>query len=87
MPEGEKKVETFGDATEIGKVIKGGQWNLYRIVADGNRLQHFINDTLTSEVIDLNADKRSESGVIGLQIHVGPPMTIQFKDLHLKLLK
>jgi hypothetical protein len=86
-PDGEKKVETFGDATEIGKVIKGGQWNRYRIVADGNRLQHFINDTLTSEVIDLNADKRSKSGVIGLQIHVGPPMTIQFKDLHLKLLK
>ncbi len=87
QPNGEKEIETFGDATEIGKVIKAGEWNRYRIVADGNRLQHFINDTLTSEVIDLDADKRSEQGVIGLQIHVGPPMTIQFKDLRLKLLK
>lgn len=84
--DGAKEVETFGDTEEIGKAIKSGEWNRYRIVAKGNRLQHYINDTLTCEVIDEDAEKRADDGVIGLQIHVGPPMKIQFKDLKLKML-
>lgn len=83
----EKVVETFGDAAEIGKVIKSGEWNRYRIVAKGKSLQHYINDSLTCEVIDENDDKRANEGVIALQIHVGPPMKIQFKDFKLKMLK
>jgi hypothetical protein len=79
-----KEVESFGDATEIGKVIKAGEWNDYRVVANGNRLQHFINGTLTAEVIDENADRRAEMGVLALQLHVGPPMVVQFKNLRLK---
>ena len=81
-----KEVESFGDAAEIGKVIKENDWNEYRIVAQGNKLQHFINGTLTSEVIDLDQDKRSSEGVIALQLHAGPPMQVQFKDLRIKKL-
>lgn len=81
-----KEVESFGDAEEIGKVIKAGEWNDYRIVARGNRLQHFINDTLTAEVIDENEEKRRMEGVIALQLHVGPPMVVQFKAIRLKTL-
>ena len=85
-PGNSKEVESFGDATEIGKVIKSGEWNDYRIVAKGNRLQHYINDTLTSEVIDEDPERGSEEGILALQIHQGPPMVIQFKDLKLKSL-
>ncbi|WP_164103908.1 3-keto-disaccharide hydrolase [Candidatus Laterigemmans baculatus] len=82
-----KEVESFGDAEEIGKVIKPNEWNDYRIVAQGNRLQHFINGQLTSEVIDLDEEKSTESGVLALQLHVGPAMTVQFKDVKLKQLE
>lgn len=81
-----KEVESFGDAEELGKVIKKDDWNDYRIVAEGNRLRHFINGTLTSEVIDLDEEKRSAAGVIALQLHAGPPMQIQFKDIKIKKL-
>lgn len=79
-----KEVESFGDATEIGKVIKRGEWNDYKVVAVGNRLQHYINGTLTAEVIDQDEAKRSMEGVLAFQVHVGPPMIVQFKDIELK---
>lgn len=81
-----KEVESFGDAAEIGKVIKRGEWNDYKVVAVGNRLQHYINGTLTAEVIDQDEQKRSMEGVLAFQVHVGPPMVVQFKDVMLKQL-
>jgi hypothetical protein len=81
-----KEVESFGDAAEIGKVIRSGEWNDYRIVAKGNVLEHYINDTLTSAVIDEDAENRAEEGVLAFQLHTGPAMVIQFKDIKLKSL-
>ena len=42
---------------------------------------------LMSELIDNQKDKAATSGIIALQAHAGPPMTIQFKDVRLKELK
>jgi Domain of Unknown Function (DUF1080) len=80
----QKKVETFGDATELGKVIKAEDWNHYRLVAAGTKLSHMINGTLMSEVIDSEAGKAASEGILAFQIHVGPPMVVQFKNVRLK---
>ncbi|QDT53353.1 hypothetical protein Pan44_13700 [Caulifigura coniformis] len=85
--DGKKEVESIGDAAELQKKIKMEDWNDYRIVARGNRLQHFINGDLMSEVIDNETDKAANSGVLALQAHTGPPMTVQFKDITIKELK
>ncbi len=82
-----KKIESVGDAGELGKKIKKEDWNDYRVVAKGNHLQHYINGVLMSEVIDNQADKAAASGVLALQAHTGPAMTVQFKELKLKELK
>lgn len=79
--DGSKKVESIGDADEIAKVFRTDAWNEYRVVAKGNTLQHYINDTLTSEVIDGQTEKAAKDGVIALQLHVGPAMVIRFKKL------
>ncbi|MCA9191860.1 MAG: DUF1080 domain-containing protein [Planctomycetales bacterium] len=86
---GEKnsEAEEFGDGAELGKVIRKEEWNHYRVVAQGNKLSHYINDTLMSEVIDNQADKAASEGVLALQIHVGPPMVVQFKNIRLKTIK
>lgn len=84
--DGSKKVETFGDAGEIAKAFHTDAWNEYRVVAKGNTLQHYINDTLTSEVIDGQTAKAAKDGVIALQLHVGPAMMIRFKNLTIKAL-
>lgn len=85
--DGSKSTEQFGDAAKIGEVIKGGEWNSFRVVAKGNVLQHYINGTLSSEVIDGQSEKAAKDGVIALQLHAGPPMVIMYKDLKIKALE
>jgi Domain of Unknown Function (DUF1080) len=71
---------------EIKKAIKPqGEWNDCVVVADGNHITYSINGQVTTEMID-NSPKALKSGVIGLQMHHGYTMTIQFKDLKIKML-
>lgn len=84
---GETTSERFGDETGLAAGIHPGQWNEFRVVANGNHLQHFINETLTAEVIDGQSDKAATKGVIALQIHQGPAMTVRFKNIKIRQLK
>jgi hypothetical protein len=80
------KVEVTGEvgkSDEIQASIKNEDWNEYRIVAKGNRLQHFINGKPTVDVTD-ETTVGAKEGVLALQIHQGPPMVVQFKDFELK---
>ncbi len=76
-------IGSTGDREALQAKIKNEDWNDYRIVARGNHLQHYINGVLMSEVIDEQKDKAATSGVIALQLHQGPPMVVQFKDIEL----
>ena len=83
--EGKKsRVGSTGDADALLSQVKWEDWNRYRIVAKGNKLQHFINDQLMSEVQDSETSKGSAEGVLALQLHAGPPMKVQFKNISLK---
>jgi hypothetical protein len=85
--DGTKQAVSIGDRDELQQKIRSEDWNDYRIVAKGNRLQHYINGELMSEVIDKETGKTRTAGVIAFQVHQGPPMTVQFKDIRLKELK
>jgi hypothetical protein len=63
---------------------KAKDWNDYRIVARGNHLAHYINDVQVVDVIDNDPKGRSLEGILALQIHAGPPMLVEFKDILLK---
>lgn len=84
---GGKTAENFADATALAASIHPGQWNDFRVVANGNHLQHFINGELTAEVIDDQSEKAATKGVIALQIHRGPAMTVRFKNIKIRKLK
>ena len=84
---GAKKEESIGDGKELGKAIKSEDWNHYKLVANGNKLSHMINGKLMSEVIDDQEGKAAVEGVLAFQIHQGPPMVIQFKNIKLTELK
>ena len=85
--DGEKAKVRFGDTTKLAAGIHPGKWNDFRVVADGNHLQHFINETMTAEVIDEQIDKAATNGVIALQIHRGPAMVVRFKNIKIRKLK
>jgi len=75
-----------GKSEDIQAGIKNEDWNDYVVIAKGNHLQHFINGMPTVDVIDESATKAAKSGVLALQVHVGPPMTVSFKNIRLKTL-
>jgi hypothetical protein len=77
----------IGSGEDLQKFVKSGDWNEMRVVARGNRLQHFVNGQLMSEVIDEQPDKRRLEGVLALQLHAGPPMKIEVKDIRLERLR
>ncbi len=80
-------VGTVGNSEDIQASIKAEDWNEYKIVAKGNHLQHFINGKQTIDVVDEDKANGSAAGLLALQIHAGPPMVVQFKDIVLKELK
>jgi hypothetical protein len=60
------------------------EWNEYVITAQGNRLEHRLNGFQTIELVDDDTARRAASGLLALQIHVGPPMLVEFKDILLR---
>jgi uncharacterized protein (TIGR03067 family) len=77
-------VGSLGKSEDIQAKIKNEDWNDYVIIAQGNHLQQFINGVQTVDVTDEQETAAAKSGVLALQIHVGPPMTVQFKNIRLK---
>lgn len=65
------------------KEFAPGEWHEYRILARGNHIQQWIDGHMTADVIDL-APGRALDGVLGFQLHRGPPMKVQFKDIFIK---
>lgn len=76
--------DTIGDKAVLGAHVKPNDWNTYHIIAKGNRLRHYVNGVLMSEVIDEDNENRSVEGLLGVQVHVGPPMKIAYRNIMLK---
>tara|TARA_B100000408_G_scaffold89153_1_gene68289 strand:+ start:1086 stop:1841 length:756 start_codon:yes stop_codon:yes gene_type:complete len=79
-----KEVEEFAKDADIAKAIKKEDWNSYRIVARNFNLSHYINDVKTTQVVDHDRKTRRADGLLALQLHAGPPMTVQFKNIRIK---
>jgi hypothetical protein len=74
----------LADADTLKSFIKPGDWNEYHLIVRGNILTHIINDHVMSIVIDDDAQHRRLDGLIGVQVHVGPPMKIEYRHFRLK---
>jgi hypothetical protein len=84
-PDGKiEKVGSLGERDALENEIHHGDWNEYVIIAKGSHLQQFINGKAMVDFVDEQMDKAAASGFIGLQLHAGQPMTVQFKDLRIK---
>lgn len=84
-PDGKPKVVgKLGDRKAIGATYKKGDWNEYVIIAKGNHLVHYLNGYQTIDLVDNDPKGRALSGILALQIHSGPPMVVEFKDVRLK---
>jgi len=83
----ERKVAgSLGNIDSLGTYIKTEDWNECHIIVKGNRLQHYINGKLMSDVTDNDPANRKMSGLLGVQVHVGPPMKVEYRNIRLKQL-
>lgn len=76
-------VGTFGDPDALLKKVNDQDWNDYTLIAQGERTVLKINDVVMCEVMD-NDPSRTPKGHLALQVHTGPPMKVQFKNIRLK---
>jgi hypothetical protein len=79
-------VGSLGDPAELKALIKGDDWNDLHIIARGNTLVQLLNGRVMSMLIDDDTANRKMDGLIGIQVHLGPPMKIEVRDIRLKKL-
>lgn len=77
-------IASLGNEKELQSKIKVEDWNSAHLKVKGNRMQHYINDILMSDVTDLDTINRKLSGYLGLQLHVGPPMRVEYRNIRIK---
>jgi type 1 glutamine amidotransferase len=79
-------VGSVGDSKEIQAKISKHDWNHYHVYVRGNHIVQKINGLTTCEITDNDAEKRAMSGILAFQLHAGPAMKIQFRNVLLKTL-
>jgi len=76
--------EELGDRDSLKTLIKSEDWNHMHLVIQGNVLKHYVNGVLMSEVWDEDEINKSLQGHLGFQVHVGPPMRVELRNIYLK---
>jgi sugar phosphate isomerase/epimerase len=85
------------EALKEAGYYKMQDWNEYTIIAVGNQLKQYLNGYPMIELIDndrvtdpddpKDRNGAAREGLLALQIHAGPPMVVEFKDIRIKELK
>jgi hypothetical protein len=88
IPAGKKAevIGTTGDTKELERFIRNGDWNEYHLIARGHTLIHMLNGHVMSVVVDEDKTNRRLEGLLGVQVHVGPPMKVEYRNFRLKAL-
>lgn len=83
--DGTKHITPLGDPKELMSHIRKQDWNEYQITAIGSELTLAINGKVMTHVTDNQEGLAAREGVIALQMHPGPPMKIQFRNLRIRI--
>ena len=76
-------VTAFGEAGPLAGFVND-DWNSVHLIIRGNVLTHIVNDHLMTVVLDDDPPNRPADGLIGVQVHVGPPMKVEYRNIRLK---
>jgi hypothetical protein len=76
-------VSTIGETKELA-ALATDDWNAVHLSIRSNVLAHMLNGRVMSVTFDDDAPNRSSQGLIGMQVHVGPPMKVEYRNIRLK---
>ncbi len=83
--DGKKETTSIGDPAGLLRKVKPNDWNEYRVIARGSDLTLEINGVVMAQATDRQTGHAAKEGIIALQMHPGPPMKIQFRNLRIKV--
>ncbi len=75
-----------GNQEQVNGVYKPNEWNDYRIRCQGKRIRIWVNDYQTVDYEE-SEDGIEATGLIGLQVHSGPPTEVWYRNLRIKELQ
>jgi hypothetical protein len=76
-------LSSFATSDDLASVPTA-DWNAAHLIVRGNVATHMLNGRLMSVTIDDDAPNRRLDGLIGVQVHTGPPMKIEYRNIRLK---
>lgn len=82
--EGKCVERVFADPEKLLEAVKNDDWNTYEISVQGNHIMLSINGQLMCQVWDSDVAYAKRNGWIALQMHPGPPMKIQFRNVRIQ---
>jgi len=80
------KVLAHPDKKLVDKLVRWNDWNDYKIEANGSRIRLWLNGTLTVDYLESDPGIE-KTGVIGLQVHGGSKVKIEYKDIIINEIK
>ena len=79
-----KSIGRIGAPTDLRGTVNVANWNRYHIIARGPMVLQLLNGQLMGVLIDEDAANRALEGVLGLQMHVGDPFRVEFRNIWYK---
>lgn len=76
-----KQLASLGDPTLLRGVMNVDGWNQYHIIARGPVMLQILNGRLISGVIDEDSENFVPEGLIGFQMHTGPPFRVEYRNV------
>ena len=77
-------IASLGENPSLAALIKSDDWNEVHLIARGHILTHILNGRVMCVVFDDDVKNRRADGLLGVQVHVGPPMKVEFRNFRLK---
>jgi hypothetical protein len=77
-------IGSVGDKDALAGFVKNDGWNVIHLIVRGNTMIHMVNGHVMSVVVDDDPARRKSDGLLGVQVHVGPPMKIEYRNFRLK---
>ena len=71
---------------DANTVLKKDDWNHYVIECKDNHIRLYLNGYLTADYIEKDKGIAALKGTFGLQVHGGPPVELNYKNIYLKKL-
>lgn len=83
-PENKEKI---AEEQAVVDSVKKAEWSQYTILVEGNHIIQKVNGITTVDLVDEDVKAGKTQGLLALQLHAGPPMVVEFRNVRIRHIK